>query len=58
MSDTWTREVGLQVAVDRGQRAIEQHMLDAHMIVEIFDVTNRARGATWMGVNRWTAMCR
>src|SRR5579872_3796610 len=54
----WLREIGAQAAVERSQGAVEQHLLDAHVIMKVFDVADRPRGATWMNVQRWPAMSR
>ena len=58
-SHPWPREVRVELlASDRGQYAVEQHMLDAHVIVEVLDVAHGPRGATGMNVQRWPAMGR
>ena len=45
------RKVRFQIAVDGGNRAIEEHVFDANMIVEILDIHRRENGAAQCGVN-------
>src|SRR6476661_7387906 len=41
----WAGEIGIEDAVLRGQRAIEQHMFDPDVIVKIFQMAQRPNRA-------------
>jgi hypothetical protein len=52
----WTRQVRLQRTVYRGEDAVEEHMFDTGVIVEIFDMPHPRQGTAGMRVQRRPAM--
>lgn len=49
--------VWLQTSLVWFQRSVEEHSVDAIVVVEIFDVPKRLDGAADMGVQLRSAMC-
>jgi hypothetical protein len=43
-------EIRIQHAVTRRERAVKEHMLDADVVVKVFDVSKSLQGARWMRV--------
>ena len=55
---SWTRKIGGNLTVMRLGGSVEQHVLDAHMVVEPFEVTQPRRGAGGMKMQGRGAMSR
>ena len=47
---TWARQIGTKFSVHHFGHAVKQHSLDANVIVEVFDVFQRANRAGNVGV--------
>jgi len=43
--------VGPQLSIDRIECAVEEHVLDAGVVVEVFEVAKLGHGATWVSMD-------
>src|SRR4051794_19536642 len=53
-----TREIGIEFPVFRLRSAVEKHVLDANVVVEVFEMAKRNSGTADVHVQRWCAVCR
>lgn len=57
-TDAGAREIGMEQAIGRQDSAIEEHTLDAHVVMKVFNRPKIGYGATGVQVQGWRAVGR